>query len=197
MTAKTNITDTQLLDTLRKRARSSASIAQVLGLPAPFAITARLASLKKRGAIELANTNKGNVWRLLPDADKMASAPRDTPSLGGLSFSDSRLPVVYTAAGWGCRSVWDGQRQALIHIDAASGLEYIAAEANQSADLIYRHDETLGSFRLRLLTPEREADLMRRARDEDMMLVRRMASRAAARREDKVIKKQNLTRNSA
>lgn len=180
--AKTQITDTQLLDTLRKKNRTSAQIATALGLPAPFAITARLASLQKRGAIRLLQDTR--KWQILEDADTMASRSSDAP----LSAFDERLPRLFSGAGWGRRYVWDGQRMAIVHIDGGEGIEYIGANAGQSADLIYWSDPSLPPFRLRRLDDDRIEQMMRHARDEDALLTHRMAKLEAKKKKDEARK---------
>lgn len=154
--------DLQVLGVMSaKNPRSSAKIANKLGLT-PFQITARLASMEKRGLVRRVE----KMWlRIvsLDEANTMAEKSKTTieSSRGTIIVStqdatarrDAKAPVLKHAKGWRFKSFWSSGDNRIQIFTNPKGEHFVYAEPSEQADLLidYR-DRDLGLIRMKRFT---------------------------------------------
>lgn len=141
-----------------KNPRSSARIAEKMGLT-PFQITARLASMEKRGLVKRVEKS----WVRLVSVDQAtAMAEKNKSSVeasrgtiivnieDATARRDVGVPILKHAKGWTFKSFWSGGDQRVQVFTTPKGNHFVYADPSESADLLidYR-DRNIGLIRMK------------------------------------------------
>lgn len=145
-----------------KNPRSSARIAEKMGLT-PFQITARLASMEKRGLVK----RDDKKWLRLVSVDEAAAmaekskrtseASRGTiivDAADATARRDAGVRTIRHAKGWTFRHFWSTGDQRILVFTSPKNNHYVYAEPSETADLLidYR-DRNIGLIRMKKFAP--------------------------------------------
>ena len=149
--------DLQVLQVLSsKKAQTSARVAEKLGLT-PFQITARLASMEKRGLTKRSDDKSG--WLRLLSVEEAKNLQVDKTKTGrslvvdtdaATLRRDSKTDSVNNTRGWTFRYFWMSGDHRVIVFTTPNNQHYTYAEPSEPADLLVDFRERkIGMIRLR------------------------------------------------
>lgn len=151
--------DLQVLGAMSaKNPRTSAHIAEKLGIT-PFQITARLASMEKRGLAQrvdkkwLRIVSVDEAKAMAEKSKRSAESSRGTIIVDmqdAVARRDSNVPILPNARGWKLRTFWSTGDQRIQVFTTVEGEHFVYAEPSEPADtLVDYRAQNIGLIRLR------------------------------------------------